>query len=589
MQSILDLAQVPEHSVPFMEAVSNGTALCEGQYLFFCGEDWLMAVGYPLQGEYSEASFSQAFQVALHHIPLAQKQPIDCWAVSPKPLPFADPVDEDRFYILPASTLPPARLKRPLERASSLLRVDETKTFTPAHRTLWIEFTHNAKAMKPNVRELYAVTEKALRQMNVLKKSGDLRLLNAWDQSGNLVACLVLDYSPTKFSSYIIGAHSYAHSVPYASDLLFSVMLEKARLAGKEYVQLGLGVNEGILRFKRKWGAVPAQTYVMTAWQESPSFGRETADTFCRMLLATPANLSKRQLFATLPEQRPFAMLWELEKQGKKSWIAGSAHFFCYSFEQSFHKLFEKVDTVLFEGSLDSTMLNDVERIGKDMNQTAVCGSGKSLAGLLQEEEIQKLKKVVQGSQSALAHFFHSAWNNPADVCFFLNKTRHWYALFSLWTAFLERQGWKESVDLEAWRIANEMGLTTFGMETLEEQIASLEAVPIDRVLNFFRNCSQWKKTVKCNISAYLAGDLEKMIGTSAEFPTRTEVIINHRDQRFRERMRPFLEKGNCAVFVGSAHMLDLRGMLAEDGFSVHQVLPTWKHRLRAYFRQVKH
>ena len=67
------------------------------------------------------------------------------------------------------------------------------------------------------------------------------------------------------------------------------------------------------------------------------------------------------------------------------------------------------------------------------------------------------------------------------------------------------------------------------------------------------------------NESAYLRGDLEGMMGTSTEFPSRTEQIIDSRDQRFRERMRPWLERGNVAVFVGSAHMLNLRWMLKED------------------------
>lgn len=47
---------------------------------------------------------------------------------------------------------------------------------------------------------------------------------------------------------------------------------------------------------------------------------------------------------------------------------------------------------------------------------------------------------------------------------------------------------------------------------------------------------------------AYLAGDLEGMMGSSAEFPTRTGTIISVRDQRFRERMRPYLEEGRTAV-----------------------------------------
>lgn len=71
------------------------------------------------------------------------------------------------------------------------------------------------------------------------------------------------------------------------------------------------------------------------------------------------------------------------------------------------------------------------------------------------------------------------------------------------------------------------------------------------------------------NRSAYLKGDLEAMMGTTIEFPSRTEQVIGRRDARFLERMRPFIEPGGCAVFVGTAHLLELRGMLAREGFTL--------------------
>ena len=53
-ETVLALASVPEHSLPFMEAMSGGKAHVENGYLFFTGEDWLMAVAYPLTGEYDD-------------------------------------------------------------------------------------------------------------------------------------------------------------------------------------------------------------------------------------------------------------------------------------------------------------------------------------------------------------------------------------------------------------------------------------------------------------------------------------------------------------------------------------------------------
>ena len=51
--------------------------------------------------------------------------------------------------------------------------------------------------------------------------------------------------------------------------------------------------------------------------------------------------------------------------------------------------------------------------------------------------------------------------------------------------------------------------------------------------------------------------------------------------------MRPYLEEGRAAVFVGTAHLINLRKMLVEDGFSVRQqpfgILP----RLRLGYRNI--
>ena len=146
-------------------------------------------------------------------------------------------------------------------------------------------------------------------------------------------------------------------------------------------------------------------------------------------------------------------------------------------------------------------------------------------------------------------------------------------AFFSLWSSYLARKGWTQSVDLEAWRLAHELGKRVHCMETIPQQIETLESIPIPRIVNYFRRCQNWNRYTRHNMRAYLRGDLEGMAGTSIEFPTRTEMVIHRRDARFLERMEPFLEEGRSVVLVGSAHLLDLRRMLAEKGFEVRRAV----------------
>ncbi len=593
IQRALTLANVPEHSVPFMRAMSGAADFIEGDYLFFAADDWLIAIGYPLQGAYDPEAFTRALDAALAH---SGRTVNECWAIAPElpPRLASSRTESDAYYTIPADTRPPASLNGPLRKAATLLRVDESREFTAAHRRLWAEFLQRAQ-LTPQARELFARTPLVLDAPET-----DLRLLNAWDNQGNLAASLLLDYAPENFTTYLIGAYSRAHYTPHAGDLLFAEMIERAANAGKEYIHLGLGVNDGIRRFKTKWGGKPALPYQAAAWKirtpagaagpsaDTPgtNVGRALLDSFLAPAVIQATGEPSRNpgiLLADyiLPEeQRPYAMLWRLEKAGKVSWIGGTAHAFRYSFASSFRKLFRHVDTVVFEGPLDPQSMASIASRGYSRE-----GAPPRIIELLSEEEIRRLERVVRGPEGPFARFCNMVWQNPADVRRILTEARPWCVFFTLWHAFLERHGWQRSVDLEAWELAHAMGRVVVGMESIDEQIASLESVPMERILRFLRDCNDWKRRMNRNAATYLAGDLQAMMGSSAEFPTRTEQVIGMRDQRFRERMRPYIEKGRCAVFVGTAHMLNLENMLREDGFDVSRVYPTLLHKLRARFR----
>ncbi len=558
---------VPEHSPSLLEALSGGKPFTEGDYLFAAADDWLLCVGYPIQGAFSVESFENALREALR-----RTKARSCFAIAPE-FPErlkSSVIDSDVYYDLPASAPVPAKVRGPVQRAGLVLRVEEANAFTAAHRRLWAEF-FSGRPLSPRIRQLYATTPAAL------LKSPELRFLNAWDDKGRLSGCLLLDWSLPGSVSYVLGAHSREAYVPHAHDLLFAEMLRLARERGRETVLLGLGVNEGITRFKRKWGAIQGMPYRMAAWEEDGA-EKSAASLAVAALLGRGSGMSCWKYFETLPEQRPCAMLWKLEKGGRVSWIAGSAHFFCCSFENSLRRLFEDVDTVLLEGPMDSDSLAEVARTGRDPGPDSTI-----VGGFLTEQEIQRLEKRVWGPQGFWARLAGMEQKEKTDLRHILFHCRHWYSFFAAWTAYLERNGWKQSVDLEVWNTAMDMGKEVMGMESLAEQIASLESAPVERVVRFLQDCDSWPRMMRSNHSRYLAGDLAGMMGTSAEFPTRTSTIIDKRDQRFRERMRPYVERGGTAVFVGTAHMINLRRMLAEDGFTVSRVLPTWKHRFFAW------
>jgi hypothetical protein len=86
-------------------------------------------------------------------------------------------------------------------------------------------------------------------------------VLNARDKKGKLSAFYVIELGAKHFSTYVLGTHSKKHYVPHASDLLFLEMIKLSREHRKNTIDLGLGVNQGIRRFKEKWGGVPFLPY----------------------------------------------------------------------------------------------------------------------------------------------------------------------------------------------------------------------------------------------------------------------------------------------------------------------------------------
>ena len=76
-----------------------------------------------------------------------------------------------------------------------------------------------------------------------------------------LAAFNIVDLGAADYAFYMFSFRSEKMQVPGASDLLFHEMVKLAQAEGKKTVNLGLGVNAGIRRFKEKWGGVPFLPY----------------------------------------------------------------------------------------------------------------------------------------------------------------------------------------------------------------------------------------------------------------------------------------------------------------------------------------
>jgi len=253
-QDILDRAYVPEHIVSLMALVSKGEPFLIEDFLCFVKDNWLIVVGYPIDGNFSQERCERILKQTLEKF-----HPEYLWFIGPEIPPFllthCQERETDQYYRLDLEkTKIKPSLQRMADKASKELSVVKGHSISKEHEALISELLKREK-LPPRVRELYRAMP------DYVPKSSSACVLNALDKRGKLCAFYVVELGAKHFSTYVLGSHSKKHYVPHASDLLFLEMIKLTREQGKTIIHLGLGVNEGIRRFKEKWGGVAFLNY----------------------------------------------------------------------------------------------------------------------------------------------------------------------------------------------------------------------------------------------------------------------------------------------------------------------------------------
>jgi hypothetical protein len=272
-----------------------------------------------------------------------------------------------------------------------------------------------------------------------------------------------------------------------------------------------------------------------------------------------------------VPWERKLRMVWVIKKDGLKSFLVGTAHFFPCSFRKSLAQLIQKVETVLFEGPLDESNMDAVRKYGLEGQQSL------SLYKTLNQIAIKKINTEIMNRtdtpQASFSSYLDLFQSGKKDLLFSeIENLRPWMAFFSLWSRYLVRRGWKYSVDLEALSVAKELGKKVVFLETIEEQLEALDGIPFERIVNYLNNFDKWGRFSRNHKKQYLRGSLDGLLAITGEFPTRCPSIIENRDPVFFHRMRPHIDAGGAAVFLGTTHIRGVATMLEKDGFTLTQI-----------------
>jgi uncharacterized protein YbaP (TraB family) len=286
------------------------------------------------------------------------------------------------------------------------------------------------------------------------------------------------------------------------------------------------------------------------------------------------------------PGEKRLKTVWEVEKDGKKNFLVGTAHFFPYHFRVSLKKILRRSKQALFEGPLDPRSMEKVVAHGSQGEgsleiyealdpQTIreIQGKADTLFGDPQVfRGIPGKAASLFGDSQTLLQFLPRGEKPDDPVRAHFQKLRPWLAFFTIWTSYLKTKGWTGSVDLEAFELSKKLGKEVHFLETIEEQIQVLEQIPMDRMIGFLRRVDRWDEYSESYVRVFLRGCLADWMSGTSDFPSRCAPVISERDRVFYHRMKPFIEKGESAVFLGAPHLHGVNRMLEADGYRVEQI-----------------
>lgn len=269
-------------------------------------------------------------------------------------------------------------------------------------------------------------------------------------------------------------------------------------------------------------------------------------------------------------KDRDLRMIWKVERDRKRSFMVGTAHFFPFSFRTSLSRVIKEAKAVILEGPLDQENMSKVVEAGSGGANRAHLFEG------LDSDTITGIARILApGCRTKTAFLSLGPYGSSAENAAYamLKGMKPWMAFFTIWSTFLKREGWEHSVDLEIYRIAGEMGKDVFFLESIEEQIEVLETLSYERIVGFLKRIDRWHAHSKEYVKSYLEGDLDGLRQLGKGFPSRHFAVIDRRDEIFFERMQPHLQEGDALICVGAPHAKGISRMLTSAKFDVQRYI----------------
>lgn len=241
-------AVTPDQLIPYVRAVSGLDSRMFGSCVGHFCEGQIVLIGYPLGSPRDKKALDAAVDEALQTKGL--KHITVLCAEKPSQTPESASCSEDAYWSLPLP-LPPCRqkLRNMLSRAKRDVTITESgaEGYGAEHEAMAENFCSR--------RRLEAGMVHIFRQLKTyLAESPEARLFSARTKDGALAAFAIGDYSSFHTAFYMFACR-LPSAPPGTADALLEAVAKCAEERGHSRLNLGLGINQGVAFFKKKWGA----------------------------------------------------------------------------------------------------------------------------------------------------------------------------------------------------------------------------------------------------------------------------------------------------------------------------------------------
>lgn len=274
----------------------------------------------------------------------------------------------------------------------------------------------------------------------------------------------------------------------------------------------------------------------------------------------------------TVAKSAPKPLLWKVSDKDNALYLLGSFHLLKdddYPVSDDVDKAFADAERIVFE--VPPAELADPS-LGQKMQQVAAYNDGRTLSQVLPPDVRERMGQVL-----------------GADHLAQLDAIEPWFINLSLLMGVSQQMGFKpeQGLDMHIARLAEAAKKPVSGLETADQQIAVLDASPMEEQItglrDFFDKPGEVPKLLNDTHEAWRNGDAERLGAlvideVRTETPVTYRIINVERNDAWMPQLRQMLDgakQGDTMVVVGAMHLLGSDGVvekLRAKGYKVERV-----------------